>query len=682
MQDHSRTSNLHVAVAASSVDQRRAGGPLRIVMASAGKMAQHHARAIQRLAGVAEVVAVCDPMPDAAEAIRAIWPDAVSGTSLEDLLEEVGADVVHVCTPPDSHEEIAGVALEAGCHVYVEKPFTPTADGAARLIGMAEDRGLKVCAGHQLLFEAPARSIVEFLPAIGSVAHVESYFSFRTVRHSPNGRTPLRADLQLLDILPHPVYLLLYFLEAAVPGGRTEMRNIEVGPAGTVHAFLRRGELTGTLVVTLEGRPVESYLRAVGANGSIHADFVRGTVQRLIGPGSSGIDKLLSPYSVARQLVTDTTAAMGRRFLKRQRSYPGLAELLEAFYQAIRSDEPAPISTETLLETVRVCEDVQRALPTRQSGAPKRIDRRPTAGKVMVTGGTGFLGAELVRTLAASDADVRAIARREPAAWESVPDAEYAITDLSQSIDPGLLRGVETIVHCAAATAGGWEEHRSHSIGATENLIRAAAEAGIKRFIHISSVAVIDEAGGRGALGENSPLEPRPTSRGPYVWGKLESEKLAVRLGAELGIAVKVVRPGPIVDYRRFEPPGRLGKRMGNLFVAVGSPRETLGVVDVEEAGRVLAWATRQFEEMPDVLNLLSPRLPTRGDLVRELRRSNPDLRVVWLPRIILNPASIAGVGLQKIVRRGKPAINVSRAFASRAYDTARATAVFDRARR
>src|SRR5262249_42275173 len=157
------------------------------------------------------------------------------------------------------------------------------------------------------------------------------------------------------DILPHPVYLLLRVLEQAAEGP-IELVSLEVSHAGTVHALVRRGGVTGTLVVTLEGRPVESYLRVVGRNGALFADYVRSTAQRAIGLGSSGIDKLFAPYRQAWQLLTGTTSAIAHRFLRSQRSYPGLVELFSAFYESICTNSPSPLSPESLLETVRICE--------------------------------------------------------------------------------------------------------------------------------------------------------------------------------------------------------------------------------------------------------------------------------------------------------------------------------------
>jgi nucleoside-diphosphate-sugar epimerase len=200
-------------------------------------------------------------------------------------------------------------------------------------------------------------------------------------------------------------------------------------------------------------------------------------------------------------------------------------------------------------------------------------------------------------------------------------------------------------------------------------VLRAAAAAGVRRVIHVSSLAVLGGDGARTPLNEDSPLEADSRARGPYVWGKLESERLAVRLGEELGLDVKVVRPGAIIDQRNFDPPGRLGKRVGNIYVAVGSPKDTLGVVDVIGAAGVLAWTVGHFEQAPRLLNLIEPTLPTRHDLVCQLRRSNPDLRVFWMPRFVLLPLSGAAVVLQRLLRPGKAAVNVARVFATQVYD-------------
>lgn len=640
-----------------------------MALVGGGKMAEHHARAIASTATPAKLVAVADPSAAGRAAIASIAPEAEAYASFGELLKAQRPDVVHVVTPLDTHFQLARQALEAGCHVYVEKPVVETGTEIDELVELAHARQRSLCAGHQLLFESPARVALELLPAIGRVCHIESYFAFRPSRRTAGGRVALRADLQLLDILPHPVYLLLHFLEAASPGGAADPGiTVSVGNDGTVHGILRRGAVSSVLTVTLTGRPVDSYVRIVGSNGTIHADFVRGTVQRQIGPGSSAIDKVLAPYRIARQLIAGTTGSLFRRFARRQRSYPGLTELFEAFYRSIQAGAPGPISEATIGETVRVCEHVRAAISALDSVGPSGFPR--AAGpSVLLTGGTGFLGRAVARELVALGCTVRVVARRAPAPWDRTSGVDYRIGDLGAASAAEALTGIDVVVHTAAETAGGWQEHETNSIQATDQLLRGAAAAGVRRVIHVSSLAVLSSAGG-GQIDEQTPLLSNSRSAGPYVWGKLESERLAERLAGELGIALRIVRPGAIVDYQNFEPPGRLGKRLGNIFVAVGSPRDRMGVVGLDFAARMLAHMAADFDQAPAKLNLLDPDPPSKSVLLAQLRRNNPDLTVIWLPMWVLKPLSLAAIALQKVIKPGRAATDVAQVFRVDRYDT------------
>jgi predicted dehydrogenase/nucleoside-diphosphate-sugar epimerase len=648
---------------------------LRVAIVGSGKMAANHARAVASCTIPARVVAVADPSEVALAAMRHVAPDAKQFRSLTELLAAGGVDVVHICTPPASHVPLAIEALEAGRHIYVEKPFAESSKDAERILEIAKDRGLKVAAGHQLLHEKPTRVAAELLPSLGRISHIESYFSFRPVRRVPGGRVPLASDLQLLDILPHPVYLLLHFLNLS-GSGRPELLALNIGEGGTVHALIKQGHLTGTLVVTLEGRPVESYMRVVGTNGALHADYIRGTVQRQIGPGTSGIDKVLSPFRLAEQLVFGTTAALGVRAMNRQRSYPGLVELFDAFYGAVQTGAPSPVTNENILETTRLCEQVAAGLRSAKREHSQTVVRAAIKSGVLVTGGTGSLGAAVVKELVAAGREVRAVSRREPARWERVVGAEYVAADLSQPLPVSLFQGIDSVIHTAAETAGSWNEHQRNSIDATDRVIRSAAAAGVKRFIHVSSVAVLAKPAGRGLVTDETALASQSRSYGPYVWGKLESERLAVELGHSLGIGVKIARPGPLVDFVNFEAPGRLGRRIGNVFVAVGMPRDRLSMTEVGFAARVLIWMLDSFDSAPDKLNLLDPNPPTKRDAIQRLRQKNPDLTVAWLPMSLLAPLSWLAVLVQKVARPRKSAMNIAKAFASPKYDTSRMKAV------
>jgi nucleoside-diphosphate-sugar epimerase len=238
------------------------------------------------------------------------------------------------------------------------------------------------------------------------------------------------------------------------------------------------------------------------------------------------------------------------------------------------------------------------------------------------------------------------------------------------------MAGAQTIVHCAAETAGRWEQHQRNSVAATEEVLRAAASANVKRMIHVSSISVLAVPARGDRLTDEGAIEPRSREGGPNAWGKIESERLAVSRCKDLGVDLRVVRPSGLVDYRQFDPPGLLGRRIGNIFVAVGMPSHQLGVVDVVFSAQTLAWIVRHFDEAPRVLNLFEPKLPTKRELIARLRRSNPDLTIVWLPLVILLPLSWFAIALQKVLRPRSPAFNVAQMFARLRYDTSRIAAL------
>src|SRR5256886_17589317 len=71
---------------------------------------------------------------------------------VQKMLQSTHPQVVHITTPPQSHFQLAKQCLEFGSHVYLEKPFTVTAEQAEALIEFAERRGLKMTAGHNYQF--------------------------------------------------------------------------------------------------------------------------------------------------------------------------------------------------------------------------------------------------------------------------------------------------------------------------------------------------------------------------------------------------------------------------------------------------------------------------------------------------------------------------------------------------
>jgi predicted dehydrogenase/nucleoside-diphosphate-sugar epimerase len=654
------------------------GAPLRIGLIGAGKMGLNHLKAIGACTGV-EIVGVADPQADV-EALRALLPaSAVIVGSLDELVTQGRPDVVHIVTPPHTHGPIARAALNTGLHVYVEKPFTLARPEAEALIAFAAEKGRQICAGHQCLFEHAAIGGRAALARLGTIVHVESYFSFKTVRRSI---TPID---QAKDILPHAVYMLIDYLRAGNPGLEATpvtLLGADASADGDVYGVLSLGACRGLLTVTLRGRPVEQYLHVVGTNGSMRVDLVSDAITALEGPGASAVGALMSPYRLAWQSVTRSTSGFSRRIRGRKHGYPGHKELCQAFYDSIRGTGPAAMTASSILETVGLCETIGRTLDEAEAGAEAAAEASLAAraaalpplaagrGLAVVTGAAGFLGRGVVRELRAAGWSVRALTRQPLRLGAREPGVEYRACDLSRPIPAEVMAGATFVAHCAAETKGGAADQERNSIKATRHIVEAAADAGAKRLVHVSSVAVMrPPASASREMDESTPVDLDNRTRGAYVWGKAESERVVTTVARERGVDVRIIRLGPLVDYAAFEAPGRLGRELGPLYVAVGPKRSPIALLDVGTAAEVIRSYGDHFESAAPVLNLVEPEAPARRELLARLRARRPELRVFWLPMWFLRVISPPLKLVQRLMGSKAP-LDIASAFTSPRYRT------------
>jgi nucleoside-diphosphate-sugar epimerase len=154
------------------------------------------------------------------------------------------------------------------------------------------------------------------------------------------------------------------------------------------------------------------------------------------------------------------------------------------------------------------------------------------------------------------------------------------------------LAGVDCVIHCAART-GPWgpsSEYQRVNVHGLETIVRAAMAAGVRRFVHVSSITVHGNDV-RGAADENSPLRTEPN---PYSRSKVAGEKLLRRMIRDERAPVTIVRPGWIYgpgDTASFARFARMTEQ-GRMIV-VGSGGNRLPLIYVRDAaeGAVLAGA-------------------------------------------------------------------------------------------
>src|ERR671919_39350 len=100
---------------------------LRIAIVGCGKIADQHVQAIRRISDCI-IVGLCDRELLMARQLGERFGINACFSDLRETLVTTAPNVVHITTPPQSHYLLAKQCLEARCHVYVEKPFSVTAE--------------------------------------------------------------------------------------------------------------------------------------------------------------------------------------------------------------------------------------------------------------------------------------------------------------------------------------------------------------------------------------------------------------------------------------------------------------------------------------------------------------------------------------------------------------------------
>ena len=205
-------------------------------------------------------------------------------------------------------------------------------------------------------------------------------------------------------------------------------------------------------------------------------------------------------------------------------------------------------------------------------------------GKVMVTGGSGFVGCNLVAELLHRGYWVRSF-DRVPSPMAAHPRLEIVVGDICNADSVGAVAGVDTIFHTAALIElmGGksvTDEYRKRSfavnVEGTKNLVHAAQKAGVKRFVYTSSNSVV--IGGKKISGGDETLPYTDRFADLYTETKVVAEKFVLSQNGVSGLLTCAIRPSGIWgrgDQTMFR---KVFERVvaGQVKVLVGSKRARL----------------------------------------------------------------------------------------------------------
>jgi predicted dehydrogenase len=338
---------------------------LKAALIGAGAIARQHLACLTSLKGV-EVVGVCDLSPSVAECAAERSGVARWFTDHRQMLEAVRPDVVHVTTPPGSHLRLSRDALDAGAHVVVEKPATPTLAELEGLARRAEEQGRVLIEDYNYLFNSGPLQMLERLEsgAMGRMVHVEVTICLDILGPSgfadPNAPHPALAlrGGAIADFLPHLASLAHRFV-----GPHRSVhtlwskRSDTVLPYDEMRAVVEAERGTAALSFSGAAQPDAFWLRVYGTKMQASANLfeTRVTFDGLR-PGPKPLRPFFNGLAEGRAIRRAAISTLMRKFTGGPGSYEGLFELLRQTYGALASGAPPPVSLRQVLEVNRLVE--------------------------------------------------------------------------------------------------------------------------------------------------------------------------------------------------------------------------------------------------------------------------------------------------------------------------------------
>lgn len=364
---------------------------LKVAIVGCGKIADAHVAQIQRIAGC-EIVAVCDREPLMARQLCERFRINSYYSDVAEMLKASRPDVVHITTPPESHFPLAKLCLNAGCHVYVEKPFTLYAHEAEELVRLATSLNLKLTVGHDDQFSHVARRMRKLIQTgyLGQrVVHMESYYCYE---FSDTYATALLSDKRhwvrrlpgklLHNIISHGIARLAEHLHGESPvitargftseylrsRGETELvdelRVILADESGATAYFTFSSQL----------RPSLHTFEIYGDKNGLLLNQDQETLIRLRGARhKSYVEKFAPPVNLARQYLGNLRGNLGRFWARDFQMKAGMKNLIETFYLSIEQGTEPPIPYREILLASKIMDQIFTQVSTAEPSEEKRL---------------------------------------------------------------------------------------------------------------------------------------------------------------------------------------------------------------------------------------------------------------------------------------------------------------------
>lgn len=349
---------------------------IKVGIIGCGKIADQHAEQIALIPDC-EIVGVCDREELMAKQMYERFKVHQYFRDVSKLLDVAQPDIVHITTTPQSHFELGKLCLEAGSHVYIEKPFTINTDEAEKLIKLAMDKNLKITAGHNAQFTHAAIRMRELIRSGflgGDPVHMESYYCYNfgdagyakaLLGDKEHWVRKLPGKL-LHNIISHGISKIAEFLTGDSPkviahGFTSPLLNSINEPdiIDELRVIIQDNNTTAYFTFSSQMRPILHQFRIYGPMNSLIIDDDHQTLIKMNGTKyKSYLDQFIPPYVIGKQYVANSLHNI-KKFLRNDfHMNSGMKFLIESFYRSVTDNTPLPISYKEIILTSKIMDSI------------------------------------------------------------------------------------------------------------------------------------------------------------------------------------------------------------------------------------------------------------------------------------------------------------------------------------
>ncbi len=569
-------------------------GPVRVALIGCGAISQSlHLPVLAGHEGL-RLAALVDKARERAEKLAKGYGVATVAADLSEL-DPSAIDAAILATPAAHHASGAIELMKRGIHVLVEKPMALNVREAEEMVRVADETGCQLAVGYfRRLYPSLrlAKALIDsefFGPPVGFYAAGGGRYSWAAATLA-NMRRDLAGGGVLIDFGSHILDMLFFLFDEPADvlvyqdnalggveadciidarlrhGGRPIEGRIELARTRDLGSFIRIECERGQLVFDVNER---FRLRAIPRDPTTHDSFDDSPRAFWCNAQWEHQPEDEPWFETFRRQIDDWLDAIRHRRAPRLsgRSALATARLIDACYS-----RPTPMAEPWVSEGLHV-EAVGPSLTT------------ALGSRVLLTGGTGFIGARAAEILALGHGcQVRALVHNPGNASRLARlPVELVQADLDdEAVLRRLTADCDAVVHCAVGTAWGQrKEIFKVTVDGTRKLAEAALANGVKRFVHLSTISVYgDELTMTGPIDETTPVKPVTGSE--YGESKSAAEKVVNDLAAR-GLPAVIFRPARVFGpFSRIFIERPLAAMAENRFRWLGDPRVPADMVYVD----------------------------------------------------------------------------------------------------